>query len=213
MSKTILNIPISIVDTNIFVPKFSKNTTCRKGLYVIRPAIKVSDIFSKIFFDILEKISIKFIKKMSRILGKIMEKNLSKTYLVAIFLDVEKAFDCVSHSELLDELTNINFVDNTVRWFKSYLSNSVVSTRVDSETSTSSLMNMGWPQGTVLSPDLFNILINPVLSVSDIMHSYAFADDTICNRPRPAYYIKRHGSNKWRTKGYSQMVQRSWTGG
>ena len=39
----------------------------------------------------------------------------------AIFLDIEKAFDSVSHQELLSKLQSYGFAGESLAWFKGYL--------------------------------------------------------------------------------------------
>ena len=40
-----------------------------------------------------------------------------------ILIDLQKAFDTISHDILLKKLSIIGFSDYTVKWFQSYLSN------------------------------------------------------------------------------------------
>ena len=38
-----------------------------------------------------------------------------------VFLDLEKAFDTVNHNIFLNKLNNFNVSDNSIDWFKDYL--------------------------------------------------------------------------------------------
>jgi hypothetical protein len=50
--------------------------------------------------------------------------NLDKGSIAgAVFLDLSKAFDTVSHDRLIQKLGTIGFSQPTINWFSSYLSN------------------------------------------------------------------------------------------
>jgi hypothetical protein len=97
---------------------------------------------------------------------------------VAIFVDVEKAFDCVSHEVLIDMLEKLQFDNSALKWFSSYLKDRKISTRIGDTLSQKLNINLGCPQGTVISPKLFNILINPLLRITQLLRAFAFADDS-----------------------------------
>ena len=60
-------------------------------------------------------------------LSKFIYSGLNHKKLIGtIFLDVAKAFDCINHDILLHKLLKIGFSQNSLRWFKSYLSRTQV---------------------------------------------------------------------------------------
>ena len=80
-----------------------------------------------------------------------------------IFFDIRKAFDTVSHNRLFTKLENIGVCDPMLSWIKDFLSNRTFSIKInDVISSTSSPINCGVPQGTVLAPLLFNLFIADV---------------------------------------------------
>ena len=97
----------------------------------------------------------------------------------AVALDISKAFDRVWHPALLAKLNSAGVFGTIISWIEDFLSSRSISVRVDGFTSNSLTINAGVPQGCVLSPLLFLIFINDMLSLSNI-HSYA-DDSTLHN--------------------------------
>jgi hypothetical protein len=94
-----------------------------------------------------------------------------------VLLDFSKAFDTVNHKLLLEKLSILGFQENAVNWLKSYLSDRKQRVKTDNDLSDWKSIINGVPQGSILGPLLFTIL------VSDIRrHIYdgsyqAYADD------------------------------------
>ena len=94
-----------------------------------------------------------------------------------ISLDISKAFDRVWHNGLLAKLPMFGLHHNLIKWIGSFLSDRSIAVRVDGFLSNLHSINAGVPQGSVISPVLFIIFINDLLtSTSSSIHS--FADDT-----------------------------------
>jgi hypothetical protein len=77
----------------------------------------------------------------------------------AVFLDIEKAFDTTWHSGLLYKLSKLEFSNSLNKLISSFLSQSKFNVSVEGEMSTSREMQSGVPQGSVLSPTLYNMYI------------------------------------------------------
>ncbi len=95
----------------------------------------------------------------------------------AVALDMSKAFDRVWHKSLISKLPSYGFFPSLCTLISSFLSDSSISAVVDGHCSTSITINSGVPQGSVLSPILFLLFINDLLSCT---HSnlHAYADDS-----------------------------------
>jgi hypothetical protein len=97
---------------------------------------------------------------------------------LAIFLDLAKAFDTVSHKILLRKLELMGIRGVALELFKSYLSGRSQVTRVGEVESTPKNIRYGVPQGSTLGPLLFILYINDLCNLGIEGEIIAFADDT-----------------------------------
>lgn len=107
----------------------------------------------------------------------------SKDSVSVKLYDMSKAFDTVSHSNLLDKFRFYGFNEQAVTLLKSYLSGRFQKVIYGGDESDFSLVSHGVPQGSILGPILFIVYINdlPINISSPIVHSYLFADDlSVC---------------------------------
>jgi hypothetical protein len=107
----------------------------------------------------------------------IMKNQNENCVTLAVFIDLEKAFDCVEHSDVLNELNLLNFSDNAIKWFRSYLSSRTHRVKINKVLSDFLDSDIGCPQGTVLSAQIFLIIINSLLTANRDYDMVAFADD------------------------------------
>ena len=95
---------------------------------------------------------------------------------IVVHLDIAGAFDCVWHDGLLYKLIMLGVDGQTVNWIKNYLSNRRMAVRLGSVTSTSKEVTCGVPQGAVLSPILFNVMLHD-LPDDEFVKNIIYADD------------------------------------
>jgi hypothetical protein len=96
----------------------------------------------------------------------------------AVFLDVAKAFDTVWVKGLLYTLTVLNFPSFLVKTISSYLDCRIFQTSFHSATSTCRGMRAGVVQGVLVSPVLFNLYVNDILTPSRHVELAQYADVT-----------------------------------
>ena len=95
-----------------------------------------------------------------------------------IYLDFAKAFDKVDHGIVLAKLSHLGIRGKLLVWIKSFLSSRSQKVLVNGVLSDAAIVTSGVPQGSVLGPLLFLVLIGDI--DKNIVHSFlsSFADDT-----------------------------------
>ena len=78
--------------------------------------------------------------------------------VLATFFDITKAYDQVWHARLLYKLKDIGLNGNVFQFIKSFLNDRKIQSKVGNTYSSTRTLHMGIPQGSVISPLLFNIL-------------------------------------------------------
>ena len=116
-------------------------------------------------------------------------------HIVLVSLDIKKAFDTVDHHLLLHKLDCLyNFSPKSVSLISSYLMDRVQYMRAGKAISPACTISKGVPQGSILGPLLFNIMINDMLSTC--RDSYSYADDTTVLFSRPTLLESLHHSSE-----------------
>ena len=99
------------------------------------------------------------------------QKPAFRTGLLCV--DLSKAFDVIDHHRLLKKIGYTDLHSNLKRWLVAYLRDRRVRVVYEGKLSKWRKVKMGVPQGSVLSPLLFNFFVNDIASSAEIDESYA----------------------------------------
>jgi hypothetical protein len=106
-------------------------------------------------------------------IGLNQDKPAKRTALVA--LDISKAFDTVNHDLLLEKITNTTINPNVARWLGAYLHGRTAVCLFQGAVSPALRCHSVVPQGSVLSPHLFNFFVSDFPCPAEVNEN--FADD------------------------------------
>ncbi|CAB4019987.1 Hypothetical predicted protein [Paramuricea clavata] len=98
----------------------------------------------------------------------------------ALFVDFRKAFDLVDHKFLLDKLADMNVTRSFWLWTMSFLEGRTQQVNLQGVLSFTASCPAGVPQGSAISPTLFNIHINDMeenVSEQACVNTIKYADD------------------------------------
>ena len=185
----------SLLKVAKIIPIFKSNYPTKPTNYRL---ISILKTFSKIFekhiynellsfvtkYNILSNDQFGFRKNVSTgvaiasFLRKVLGGANEGCYGAGVFLDLQKAFDSVSHDILLYKLSHYGVRGKPFELISSYLKDRKQYVQLRNVKSGVVSLNLGTPQGAILSPLLFLIFINDIVNSSQILKFTLFADDT-----------------------------------
>ena len=97
----------------------------------------------------------------------------------AVFVDLRKAFDTIDHATLIAKLPIYGVHGKELMWFESYLFNRQQFVSYQGMCSERQSIRCGVPQGSILGPLLFTIVINDITEQVKECRILLYADDTV----------------------------------
>ena len=198
----------NIINTSILYKKFPsrwKNALVKPLPKISKPVstsdyrpISLLPTFSKVIEKLIAKQMIEYLKETNyfdnlqsaykhshstitallNVTDDIYECLENSELVFLVLLDYSKAFDCANHRLIITKLKAAGFRDDSLEWILSYLSNrrQIVKTGLG-ESSWQSVQN-GVPQGSVLGPLLFTVLVSDLRDAIKKGRYHMYADDT-----------------------------------
>ena len=119
---------------------------------------------------------------------------VKKEHVVAVFFDLEKAYDTTWKYGILRDLHELGVKGRLAIFLESFLAERSFQVRVGSTLSDTFRLSQGVPQGSILSTTLFNIKINSIMNCLDPKTDGSlYVDDfCMCYRSKSMRTIERH---------------------
>ena len=180
-----LSIPTGSIPDDLkmarIVPLYKKNSKTHVGNYrPISVLSVISNVFEKVVFmqlsDYLSenrllyefqsgfRSSYSTDTRLIHLTDYIKLENDKGNFTGMVLLDLQKAFDTVDHTILLNKLKWLGADDLTVQWFRSYLTGRTQVTDIGGTMSDPKGVTCGVPQGSMLGPLLFLLYVNDMAS-------------------------------------------------
>ena len=115
---------------------------------------------------------------LHKLVSKIERAFVSKNIALCSFLDIEGAFDNTGYGSISTALERRNIARPIVRWIDAMLKHRIISSTLDTTTALISAVK-GCPQGGVLSPLLWSLVVDELLIIlaEQGVEAIGYADD------------------------------------
>ena len=104
-------------------------------------------------------------------------------------LDMPSAFDTVNHEILYEKMGLYGFKEDTINWFKSYLTERKQCVTINGSLSKTLTVSIGVPQGSILGPLLYTIYTN---ELPDLISNEVDINGTMCCYADDSTFTYKH---------------------
>ena len=92
-------------------------------------------------------------------------------------VDLSKAFDSLSHKSVIEACVSFKLAKECVKWIASYLSDRCQRVFLKGDASSFSPITCGVPQGSVIGPLLFSLVMDSLNPLCKNSRYFKYADD------------------------------------
>ena len=114
--------------------------------------------------------------QLFRLTQKIIDGFQQNQHTVAVFVDLQQAYDRVWRKGLFMKMTEAGIHGKLYNWIKDFLSNRTISTKINNSISSKEVQEEGLPQGSCLSCTLFLLFVNDLPAILQTEKAL-YADD------------------------------------
>lgn len=186
-----------ILKKSLVTPIFKSGNPKDKNNY--RP-ISVVSVVAKVFEKVIQRVLMEHINENNIIhpnqfgftsqsntqtaVNHLMHRIISNMdagwkYILCVFIDISKAFECVDHKILIERLRYYKFNEKFIKLIESYLAGRVQSVKLNGVVSEEAPVTSSVPQGGSVSSSFFNIYINLIFLLILYGYTQFFADDEV----------------------------------
>ena len=115
---------------------------------------------------------------VANFVGEVLQSLDTGNMILAIFIDLKKAFDTVNHQLILKKLECLGVEGTALSWFDSYLSGREQFVQIGNSKSKKSKLEVGVAQGSLLGVVLFQLIINDLHKSVKFSTTILYADNT-----------------------------------
>ena len=99
---------------------------------------------------------------IAAVVGTLEQALHDRETALLLLLDVQSAFDCLPHTTIIQAVCALGVQGKLLRYIEAFLADRSLTVRVGKANSTRRPVTTGVPQGSVLSPFLFNLALAPL---------------------------------------------------
>ena len=118
---------------------------------------------------------------LAQVVNEAEKGPLRKEFTLGVFIDIAGAFNNLKTENALDSMRNRGFPEHLVSWYESFVTKRVINTELLG-TRAKRKVNLGTPQGGVLSPLCWNVPFDELLEILNACEgivAIGFADDLV----------------------------------